>query len=217
MKRITLILAGLLLCIGKVAFAGLQEADALFTQGKYAEALAEYQNTLPTLTEADASYAQFYIAFCLEKQGRYDEAIAEYSKVATIQNANPKWVAYAQFHIGCCLALQGKYNEAITEYGKVATIQNAPLYNILEAQFYTGLCLEKQGKDDEAQQYYIAICKQENAGLGWWKRGFSKVNKTKLGKDGYVKLLQDIILIIPATDETAEFLGLLKSELQKLE
>jgi tetratricopeptide (TPR) repeat protein len=254
MKKFVLILAGLLLCLGKIAFAGLKEAEDLFNQNKYGEALSEYQKTLPALSGADAEHAQFRIGYCLELQKKYDEAIAEYKKVLTIQNAFPHSISNAQFRIGCCLELQKKYDEAIAEYKKVLTIQDAPPYFISNAQFRIGYCLElqkkydeaiaeykriltiqdahpeyiasglyqigqcleKQGKFDEAQQYYLSVCRQEGVGLYWYKTAFSKVNKTKLGKEGYIKLLQDMIFIIPATQESAEFLGLLKSELKKL-
>ena len=179
MKRIGLVvLVGLMLCLGTTLFAGLEEADDLYNQGKYAEALAEYQNALPTLSGEDASLTQFHIGCCLEAQKKYDEAILEYQKVSAIPNANPYYISNAQWHIG--------------------------------------YLLEAQGKSDEAQQYYLAICRQEGTSLYLYKLAFSKINKTKLGRDGYIKLLQDMIFIIPATQENAEFLGILKSELKKL-
>ena len=216
MKRFVLVLVGLLLCLGKVAFAGLKEAEDLFQQKKYDEALVEYRKVLPELTGKEAGYCQLRIGHCLEGQKKYDEAIAEFKKVFAIQGVSPTDMSYAQYCIGRCLMAQKKYDEAIAEFKKVSTIQGADPTYLSGAQYYIGVCLEAQGKQDEAQQYYINACKIEGAALYWYKTAFSKINKTKLGREGYIKLLQDMIFIIQATPENAEFLGLLKSELKKL-
>jgi tetratricopeptide (TPR) repeat protein len=216
MKKFVLILVGLLLCLGKVALAGLKEADDLYNQKKYDEALVEYRKVLPELAGQEASYCQLRIGHCLELQKKYDEAITEFKKVLVIPEASPYNMAYAQYCVGRCLMTQKKYGEAITEFKKVSAIQGASPFHIAGAEYSIGYCLEMQGKYDEAQQHYLAVCRQEGAGLYWYKIAFSKINKTKLGRDGYIKLLQDMIFIIPATQENAEFLGLLKSELKKL-
>jgi len=55
-------------------------------------------------------------------------------------------------------------------------------------------------------------------GLAWPHavRVFGYVKPALLGKDAYAALLESLILKIPAIEANAEFLGRLKSELEKI-
>ena len=212
--RVIMLVLGLV-WMSSMVFGGVKEADDLFDQGKYTEAEVEYRSVLPSLKGEDLSHAQFRIGYCLESQKKYDEAIAEYKKVETIPNAHPHHISYAQFRIGYCLESQKKYDEAIAEYKKVATISGADPQYVSGAQFRIGCCLEAQGKIKEAQEEYLRMCSKRDS-VFWLKQAFSKIDPFIVGKDKYVEYLNKLIMIIPATPENADFLGLLKSELEKL-
>ena len=185
-------------------------------QNKYDEAIAEYRKvaSIPEASPYWISNAQFRIGSCLEAQKKYNEAIVEYQKVASIPEANPHHISDAQFSIGYCLQLQKKYDEAVMEYRKVASIPEAHPSHISSAQYRMGCCLEMQGKD--GQEEFVKGCLVERAEVYWLKANFDKVKKTMLGKEAYKKLIDDMIFIIPATPENADFLGYLKSEIEKM-
>ena len=212
--RVIMLVLGLV-WMSSMVFGGVKEADDLFDQGKYTEAEVEYRSVLPSLKGEDLSHAQFHIGCCFDLQKKYNEAISEYRKVATIPNAHPHLISYAQLHIGYCLESQKKYDEAIAEYKKVATISGADPQYVSGAQFYIGCCLEAQGKIKEAQEEYLRMCSKRDS-VFLLKQAFSKIDPLIVGKDKYVEYLNKLIMIIPATPENADFLGLLKSELEKL-
>ena len=146
-------------------------------------------------------------------QGKYTEAEVEYRSV--LPSLKGEDLSHAQFHIGYCLESQKKYDEAIAEYKKVATISGDNPHHISNAQFRIGLCFELQGKIQEAQEEYLKVC-IKGGEIDVFKRAFSKIDPLIVGKDKYVEYLNKLIMIIPATPENADFLGLLKSELEKL-
>ena len=217
MRRICLaVLAGLMLCLGTTLFAGLKEADDLYNQGKYDEALTEYQKVLPELKGADAGRAQYKIGDCLFYQKKYNEAIEAYKGVFSIQGAGLSTICSAQYCIGLVFESQKKYDEAISEFKKVMEMQGVSS-SIGYAQYHIGICLEAQGKPDEAQQYYLVVCRQEGASLGLYKIAFSKIKKSKLTNEEYKDLLQTMVRNINADNsEAGEFIGKLMSELDKI-
>ena len=146
-------------------------------------------------------------------QGKYTEAEVEYRSV--LPSLKGEDLSHAQFRIGYCLESQKKYDEAIAEYKKVATISGADPQYVSGAQFRIGCCLEAQGKIKEAQEEYLRMCSKRDS-VFWLKQAFSKIDPFIVGKDKYVEYLNKLIMIIPATPENADFLGLLKSELEKL-
>ena len=158
-------------------------------------------------------FADLQTAGDLFSQKKYAEAEQEYRN--SLSSLKDKDLSFAQFRIGLCFELQKKYNEAISEYKKVATISGADPQNVSGAQFRIGCCLEAQGKIKEAQEEYLRMCSKRDS-VFWLKQAFSKIDPFIVGKDKYVEYLNKLIMIIPATPENADFLGLLKSELEKL-
>jgi len=158
-------------------------------------------------------FADLQTAGDLFSQKKYAEAEQEYRN--SLSSLKDKDLSFAQFRIGLCFELQKKYNEAISEYRKVATISGDNPYDISNAQFRIGLCFELQGKIQEAQEEYLKVC-IKGGEIDVFKRAFSKIDPLMVGKDKYAEYIDKLIMVIPATQENADFLGLLKSELEKL-
>jgi len=198
-----------------LAFAGIKEANELFKQGKYAEAQAEYEKILPTLMENvspnQKASAQFKIGICLKIQAKYGEAIKAFKKVLTIK-ASPYYILEAKKNIGIILEYQKKYNEALLIWNEMKDIPKREAY----AQYHIGYCKEQQGKDNEAQEEYIKVFSIKDAPVYVIKAAYNRLNKILLGKEKLQEVLQTILLNVPATEQNAEFLGFIKSEIEKL-
>jgi tetratricopeptide (TPR) repeat protein len=128
---------------------------ALASQGKLAEAVAEYRTTLrlkPDYAEAHTSLGN-----ALGDQGKLAEAVAEYR---TALRLKPDY-AGAHYNLGNALYLQGKSGEAVTEYRTALRLK--PDY--AEAHSNLGVALHDQGKSDEAvAEYRTALrLKPDNA------------------------------------------------------
>jgi len=212
-KTISLsVMAGLVCLFSVKAFAGLPEAKALYDAKKYVEAEAEYRKCLPDLTGDDVSLAQIQIGACLEMQGRYDEAIAAYRNASIKENS--RFYSYAQYRLGLCLQTQKKYDAAIAAYRNVSIRGNPGTYSY--AQYQIGLCLELQNKIPEAQKTYLTICNR-GGNIGIFKAALDKIDPVLVGKDKYLEYLNKLFLVVPAKAENAEFLGYIKSEIEKLQ
>jgi len=146
----------------------------------------------------------------------YATCISEARKVIADVNASIEDKAIAQRYIGHSYYRQTDYAKALTELQKVITDYPGEIRACAIAQYYIGHCYERIGKTVEAQEAWIKVCRMQEAHLTYVKVALSKLDKVALGKEEYLKLLDTMIFIIPTTGENAEFLGLLKSEQEKL-
>jgi tetratricopeptide (TPR) repeat protein len=216
LKRIMMMVAVAIMMLAGTVFAGINEAKQLYKDAKWAEAEVEFRKVLPTLEGAEASNAQFHIGYCFYGQKKCDEAIVEFKKIASIPEAHPSHISGAQLHIGYFFYGQKKYDEAILELKKIASIPEAYPSHISSAQLYIGYSLDAQGKKAEAQAEYIKVFSVNGAPVSHMKTAYSKLDKVSLGKEGLLEVIDTILLNVPATEANAEFLGLLKSEQEKL-
>lgn len=217
MKKVLMMVAVAVMLFSSVAFAGYDEAMELYyTSKKYVEAEAEFRKVLPTLEGEQASYVQLHIGHALYIQKKYAESIVEYQKVASIEGAKPTDISNAQLMIGNAFYIQNKYAEAIVEYQKVVNLEGANPSDVSNAQLQIGRALAAQGKTSEAQEAFVNGCLIEGAAIVHIKDCFNLIKKGDLGVEEYNNLLSGMILIIPATLENADFLGVLKSEQEKL-
>ncbi len=99
--------------------AQLQAATILFSDGKYADALKQFQDFLAKHSGSSLTMqAQSGVAASLEAQGKLDDALAAYRKVAD-SNKNSPEATLAEFSQGRVLELQGKLNGALSSYQQV--------------------------------------------------------------------------------------------------
>ena len=106
------------------ALAFFDAGNALYEQGKYDEAIAQYEQA----TSADPNFASAFNNWgnALAAQKKYDEAIEKYARAAEL---DPKF-ASAFDNWGLALAAQKKYDEAIEKYKRATELDpnNASIF-----------------------------------------------------------------------------------------
>jgi Tfp pilus assembly protein PilF len=116
LRTIAVIAVWLSLACGAPALAANDEAVArneaggvFFREGKFAEAIAEFQKAL----QQDAGYlpAQLNLAYAYERMNRRDEAIREYRTALTLAPDN----FFARNNLGVLYDQMGRYEDAIVE------------------------------------------------------------------------------------------------------
>jgi tetratricopeptide (TPR) repeat protein len=111
-------------------------ANALFSQGKVAEAMAEFRKGLELKPDYALGHKNF--AWVLQKQNQLPEAEAEYGKAIA---SKPDY-AEAHYNLAMLLGDQGKFAESEDAFGQA--IRHKPDY--AEAHCNRGFLLMKQGK-----------------------------------------------------------------------
>ena len=144
----------------KVAFdAGL----ALAQQGKYAEAVVEYNKALEK--DPDQAYIQANLADALAKMDKNQEALAAYQKAITLKPDDPAMYT----NMGVLLGKLGKTEESQAMFKKAAEISPASAAQ----NFYNlGATLVNSGKSAEAAAAFRqAIQSDPNYAEAWYQLG----------------------------------------------
>ena len=179
---------------------------AKYNAQDYAGALVDFQAAY----KLNPGKGTYYLGCTLSRLGRRDEALALFMKTAGDEKISPRDRAMAQRCIGRYYQDKDEHEKAIVEFDKAIAMGS------FSAKKNKITSLEALGKTVEAQQGHIEMCKLQSAPLASRKRALSKIDKVALGKEEYLKLLDTMLLAIPANEKNAEFLGLLKSEQEKL-
>lgn len=144
----------------KAAFdAGL----ALAQQGKYAEAVVEYNKALEK--DPDQAYIQANLADALSKMDKNDEALAAYQKAIALKPDDPAMYT----NMGVLLGKMGKTEESQAMFKKAAEISPASAAQ----NFYNlGATLVNSGKSAEAAAAFRqAIQADPNYSEAWYQLG----------------------------------------------
>ena len=217
MKKILIALIVSML-MSVTANAGIVEVKAAYKARDYTLCSSEAAKVIADseAVDYDKAQAQCYIGRCYYIQKDYAKALPEFQKVISDYPTMTNQCASAQRYIGHCYEELKDYAKALTEYQKVISDYPTDSANCAYAQRYIGYCYERLGKVVEMQASYIQLCEIQGAPLILVTSVFSKIDKVALGKVEYLKLIDTMLLVIPATAANAEFLGVLKSEQEKL-
>jgi Ca-activated chloride channel family protein len=90
----------------------IKEANGLFQQEKYEEALTKYNDAQIDLP--NSAEVHFNIGDSLYRMGKYDEAVASFEKAAEFGDVDLEAKTY--YNIGNCLFRQGRLQEALESY-----------------------------------------------------------------------------------------------------
>ena len=125
----------------------LDEADVLFKEGRYLEAISFYDKvSVIDPTDAEAQYGE---ARCYEKLGQYSDAITYYDKaLANYQNYTEALTGKADV-----LSSLDKTAQAISYYNRALATDPRDT----GALYGEGLALEKLGKNDQAIFFFDKI------------------------------------------------------------
>ena len=173
--------------------------------------IAKMDGALPS----DIAYAKFCVGICYLAKGDNTTGVAKFREEIADPDLPVYSVGNAYIAIGGLLVSQGKYDEALVEYAKVPLVKGMPSVWVSAALLATADTLTLQGKTTQAQTAYLNVCNR-GGDIGVFKSAFEKVDPTIVGTDKYVTYLKNLLLAIPAKAENAEFLGLIKSEIEKL-
>ena len=119
-----------------------------FKQGRFDEAIAQYQNALAI--KPDFADAHYNLGMVLDKKGQTDEAVSQYQEAIRIKPDD----ADAHNNLGNALGEKGRIDEAIQEYQEAIRIKpdDADAHNNL------GVALVGKGQTDRAiNQFQEAI------------------------------------------------------------
>ncbi len=118
----------------------LKQADALFLECRYEDAVKHYE--LAIKTQPDCALAWFSRGWALRRLGRYEEAVLSYDEGNKITSDDH----LAWFGRGNALKKLDQYSEAITSYDIALSIQ--PKFDLV--WYYRSRCYALQGKFDFA-------------------------------------------------------------------
>ena len=172
------------------------------------------------LTPQEIKGAKIGEASALWKTGKWAEAEVKYREAEKIEYEGYQSGVY--FGLGYCLERQGKFEEAIAEYKKSPNIADRFLIpeatTIVTCFVRAGNLYQKELNDKaKAQEAYLKALTFKGV-LSTYLIPIikDKLDKAYLGKAKYIEALEGVLLITNATEENAEFLGVVKSEIEKL-
>lgn len=186
--------------------------------GNYTGARADFQIALQEATGGgEQSDAQYFIGYCYEMEGNYPTARTEFTKVLAIAGGHPFYRAEAQLSIAACYEFEKDYPTAIVEWNKllVMAVADGDSYHRSLALFDIGFCEEAEGDTVKAQEAYLLVC-NKGGSIAVFKQALDKIDPTIVGVPKYLAYLNKLLLVVPAKAENAEFLGFVKSEIEKL-
>jgi len=174
----------------EATFAILEKGNQLFKDGKYDEAIAQFQDFLaknPNLYQIQVS-----IGDCYREKGEFDKAMEIYNKVLEQAKADPslgkEMSAKALSGIGNCYLKQGKIPEAQNFFKQ--SIESSPkdetlAYNVGEIYF------SNQGYDDAIKYFDMAAQIRPEWPDPYKKLGDVYLNKAEMAKaiEKYEKFL----------------------------
>jgi len=209
--------------------ADLASAGALFSAGKYAEAEVEYKAVLPSLKDINAGIIQYQIGYCEYLQKNYDKAVAEFEKVVLIEGAQNIHIAYAYMFKAFSLREKNikssdpkRFDGAIAELQKIALIENTGIGAgiVTPSQIsYAQLCVadlyKALGEKEKSQAEYMKVC-NKGGSIANFKEAIKIIDPNVVGIDNYIAYLKKVLVATSPTTENAEFLGYVKSEIEKL-
>ncbi len=128
-------------------------ANKLFAEAKYTEALHAYQSALSTPAKnVSAGDVHSRIGDCYFKLQDYKNALNSYR--VSLENQKPSLRPPTQYWIGFCAFLLGNDNEAVAEFLKIPELYPASGMWVGTAYYWAGRASERMGRKDLAAEYY---------------------------------------------------------------
>jgi tetratricopeptide (TPR) repeat protein len=149
------------LCIAieeRFTSAYFSKARNLLVMGRYAEAIASYEETLPHDGPQAVTFS--YIGECYEKMERFEQALIHYDQAIAL---DPNWVD-AWVGRGVVKDMQGRGAEAVKDLENATRI--APENG--DAWYYMGSVLARLGRNEEAFASFERLHLLEPESLDGW-------------------------------------------------
>jgi len=127
-----------------------------YRAGRYAEAIAAYEEALAARPDYAACWVNLTLAFL--KRNRPDDAVrAAERAVSLVPQAGP-----AHFHLAGALSVKGRWNEAVTEYVRASSLDRVQFLGLLLAG---NLCMDHglTGKAVELWEQFLNVAPADHA------------------------------------------------------
>ncbi len=138
-------------------------ANIYFKDKKYSEALAIYNEMIPSRLSREQQYEYYYKkGYCQMKQSEFDRALASFSRIT---NSNSKYSNAAYYYYGIIHYQKGNYNEALSSFDKIKNDRKFKKYipaYILNINYELG---NYQQVIDEGQPYLQRAKRKEKSEL----------------------------------------------------
>jgi protein O-mannosyl-transferase len=159
--------------IGESLFARNNLGNALAAQGRFEEAIDQFQRALRIdPNDADATYN---LGNALAQQGSFEEAAKQLQNALQINPGN----AMAAYDLGNVRARQGRFEEAIGDFELALRIDRG----LAKAHYNLGSLLGKQGKLNEAvEQYQKALQVDANYVRAYYGLGMALTTQGQLDR-----------------------------------
>ncbi len=218
LKKMLLLLVMLVCFMVGTAFAGIKEMDEAYLNKDYVTAISEAGKVIadPNAFIYEKADAQRVIGHCYDDQENYTKAKAGFQKVIDTYPTEIGQCAYSLLHIGGGYYRQKQYTLAKAEFQKL--ISNYPTMrgNCADAQCSIGDCYDVLGDTEKAQEAFVKVLTDYPEITSQVSRAINKVNFASMTDEEALTILERIRRANPATEKNAEFLGRIKSEIEKL-
>ena len=154
------------------------QADRMFSQGRYSDAIRLYQTVLSSPSRAmPPGLIHTRIADSFYRLTDYPHALDAYRQA--LKEQKPAERAQTQYWIGFCTLLLGRNSEAMTEFLKIPESYPASGMLVGTAYYWAGRASERMGDKDKAAELY-----RKAGGKGTSTQGrfaMKKANEVKKG------------------------------------
>ena len=221
-KMKKLIAVGLMLVVGaSVAFADKQAMLDAWEAKDYDTCITEAEKVIAGNAETPVkAAAQYKLGHCYLWKKDYSKAKTAFEKMIVDYPDEEVKGARVEYYIGRCSLYQEDFTEALSVFESMITDdpseEEQEKWNA-DLLYYIVECHQGLGDSEKEQEASLTLC-TDYAGINpdLTREVFDGINKRSLGIEGYKDLLNQMIFLIPATPENAEFLGVLKSEQEKM-
>jgi tetratricopeptide (TPR) repeat protein len=129
------------------------QADQMFSNGRYADAIRLYQGVLSSPSRTiSPGLLHTRIADCFFRLTDYQHALDAYRQA--LRDQKPGERAQTQYWIGFCVLLLGRDAEAVTEFLKIPEIYPTSGMLVGTAYYWAGRASERMGEKDQAAELY---------------------------------------------------------------
>lgn len=135
------------------ASGSYNNADKMFSEGKYADALEAYKHILASKTgSAEVGDVYSRIGDCYFRLQEFSNALDSYRSALQQQKRSQR--PPTQYWIGFCTFLLGRDQDAVAEFLKIPELYPSSGMWVGTAYYWAGRACERMGKKDLAQEYY---------------------------------------------------------------
>ncbi len=179
---------------------------ALADQGRFAEAILEYQKALRAWPKSATAHVNWGAA--LAHQGRFVEAIEHYNEALKLI---PDY-ALAHANLGRALANLGRVDEAVAHYEEALRIDPS----LADVHLNLGIILIKKGEYENALQHYGMVLQLEpNSAKGPINMGVALAQEGRM--DEAIRCFSEALSIDPKSVEAHFNLGIILARQNRVE